>query len=102
MKLNQHPRYAAIRENYIKAFDAFNEAEVDTLTRNDLAQILGVSYGSIKVKAVTGSSNADILSGVSGERKGPVNKQTVAKFAQSNPAEFRAALAELGYAIPEE
>lgn len=63
MKLNEMKNYEAIKANYIKALDELAEKEIAELSRNDMAQIMAVSYGSIKAATERGKTNEEILNG---------------------------------------
>ena len=63
MTIKELANYETIKANYIECFDKLALIEIDALSRNDLAQIMTVSYGSIKSALNTGKSNTDILTG---------------------------------------
>ena len=61
MTIKELSNYETIKANYIECFDKLALIEIDALSRNDLAQIMTISYGSIKSALNTGKSNIDIL-----------------------------------------
>jgi len=63
MTIKELNNYESIKANYIACFDTLASTEIDALSRNDMAQIMAISYGSIKSALNTGKSNTDILTG---------------------------------------
>ena len=63
MTILELDNYSALRAGYIQAFDDLASVNIDELTRNDMARVLGVAYGSIKSAEMGGKTNREMLEG---------------------------------------
>lgn len=90
MTINNLSNFEELKNNYMNRFDALAATPIDELTRNDLAQILGVSYGSIKSAELTGKSKRDQLMGV----KKPSTAAISAYLQGLSPEELKKLIAQ--------
>jgi len=61
MLLHEIANYADLRKNYIAALDAMSNVEIEDLSRNDLAQLLAISYSAVKSAQANYKTNVDLL-----------------------------------------
>lgn len=90
MNVNNLPNFEEIKSNYMNKFNTLAETPIDELSRNDLAQLLGVSYGSIKSAELTGKSKIDQLTGV----KKPSTAAISAYLQGLSPEELKTLIAQ--------